>query len=136
MSILPEYCLNGQDVWLTISPLICFHIVEWHRPDRVLRQFRLRQYVPPHCNTDTQLHQLDLRGRYDNDWRREHARYISAWGLRRECCASGKVIQDESDVSDDYLSWYNSITRRYITPQGAAYEYMASSLYVCIFNCA
>ncbi|RVW33626.1 Serine/threonine-protein phosphatase 7 long form-like [Vitis vinifera] len=32
---LPDYCTAGKDIWCTISPLICFHIIEWHRPDRV-----------------------------------------------------------------------------------------------------
>lgn len=126
MSTLPTYCLNGQDIWLTISPLICFHIIEWHRPDRVLRQFKFRQCVPPDCDTDKQLHQLDLRSKCDNDWGHQHAQYISAWGLRRECCASGEPMLDGTDISDNYFSWYNSITRRYITPQGAAYDYMGN----------
>ena len=43
---LPHYCIVRKDIWCTISPLICFHIVEWHRPDRVLQQFGFHQGIP------------------------------------------------------------------------------------------
>ncbi|KAL6316441.1 hypothetical protein AAG906_018144 [Vitis piasezkii] len=42
---LLDYYTIASDLWLTISPLICVHIVEWYRPDRVLRQFRLLQHI-------------------------------------------------------------------------------------------
>ena len=35
---LPDICLVDQEIWLTISPLIFFETVEWHRPEQVLRQ--------------------------------------------------------------------------------------------------
>ncbi|RVW36269.1 Serine/threonine-protein phosphatase 7 long form-like [Vitis vinifera] len=31
---LPAISLVDQEIWRTLSPLICFEIVEWHRPDR------------------------------------------------------------------------------------------------------
>ena len=43
---LPDICLANQEIWQTMSPLICFETVEWHRPERVLRQFDLRQGIP------------------------------------------------------------------------------------------
>ncbi|KAH1248760.1 Serine/threonine-protein phosphatase 7 long form [Glycine max] len=39
MSTLPPICLVGSVAWCAVVPLICFHVVEWHQPDRVLRQF-------------------------------------------------------------------------------------------------
>ena len=43
---LPDICLADQEIWRTMSPLICFDTVEWHRPERVLRQFGLhRRYL-------------------------------------------------------------------------------------------
>ncbi|RVW71132.1 Serine/threonine-protein phosphatase 7 long form-like [Vitis vinifera] len=33
-------CQADEEIWRTMSPLICFDIIEWHRPEQVLRQFR------------------------------------------------------------------------------------------------
>ncbi|KAL7235321.1 hypothetical protein ACSBR1_018759 [Camellia fascicularis] len=49
-------------------PLICFDVVEWHLPDRVLRQFGRVQSVPNWCDTKWQLHATDRRGRVGIDW--------------------------------------------------------------------
>lgn len=120
MAVLPSYCHNGQDIWLTVSPLICFHIVEWHLPNRVLRQFSMHQTIPPLCFTFPDLHRIDLRGKHDQDWRRVHSDHLSSWYRRRDQCAQG-VITNGPSVSDDYFIWYQSITRRFITHDGAYY---------------
>ena len=44
--LIPDYCLIAPDIWRASVPLICFHIVEWHHPDRVLRQFGMQQPIP------------------------------------------------------------------------------------------
>ncbi|KAH1209352.1 Serine/threonine-protein phosphatase 7 long form [Glycine max] len=36
MSMLPPICLVGSVAWCAVVPLICFHVVEWHQPNRVL----------------------------------------------------------------------------------------------------
>ncbi|KAH1261801.1 Serine/threonine-protein phosphatase 7 long form [Glycine max] len=46
MSALPPICLVGSVAWCAVMPLICFHVVEWHQPDRVLRQFGMQQPIP------------------------------------------------------------------------------------------
>ena len=33
---LPVISLANQEIWQMMSPLICFDIVEWHQPERVL----------------------------------------------------------------------------------------------------
>ncbi|RVX06230.1 Serine/threonine-protein phosphatase 7 long form-like [Vitis vinifera] len=38
---LPMISLADQEIWRTMSPLVYFDIVEWHRLKRVLRQFGL-----------------------------------------------------------------------------------------------
>ncbi|KAK9269286.1 hypothetical protein L1049_001056 [Liquidambar formosana] len=60
---LPEYYRQGMELWRTRSPLICFDVLEWHFPDRVLRQFGFRQSIPEHCHTDERLHKVDRRGK-------------------------------------------------------------------------
>ncbi|KAH1193329.1 Serine/threonine-protein phosphatase 7 long form [Glycine max] len=39
MSMLPPICLVGSVVWCAVVPLICFHVVEWHQPDKLLAPF-------------------------------------------------------------------------------------------------
>lgn len=120
ISILPNYCLTGSDLWLARVPLICFNIVEWHLPDRVVRQFGGVQRIPDPCDTSPSLHQLDLRGRTDEDWVRRHWPLISMWQDRR-----GNIIHLEYDDTlpeqedHDYYTWYNDVTRRYIGRTGA-----------------
>ncbi|KAH1229491.1 Serine/threonine-protein phosphatase 7 long form [Glycine max] len=46
MSMLSPICLVGSVAWCAVVPLICFHVVEWHQPDRVLRQFGMQQPIP------------------------------------------------------------------------------------------
>ncbi|KAA0058286.1 serine/threonine-protein phosphatase 7 long form-like protein [Cucumis melo var. makuwa] len=36
MASLPLRCRSGQAVWTYVGPLICFHLVEKHQPDRAL----------------------------------------------------------------------------------------------------
>ena len=93
----------------------------------------MQQTVPTLCNTLPQLHQIDLRGKHDQNWRQIHAEYISFWRARHGRCAQGEII-NESDVSNDYLSWYDSITRRFITPDGAYYYCMVSILLCSVFQ--
>ena len=58
-------------------PLICFDIIEWHIPERVLRQFRMQQGIPLPCLIDMELHLVDRRGRHQYDWVTFHAQYNS-----------------------------------------------------------
>ncbi|KAL0540517.1 hypothetical protein IC582_020525 [Cucumis melo] len=120
MTLLPDRCHNGQLIWTYVGPLICFHIVELHAPDRVLRQFGMHQPLPSFCNTNPALHRIDLRGKHDQDWCKIHVEYITKWHSRNEFCVKG-VATNEPTVSDDYFSWYSSITRRFITTDGAYY---------------
>ena len=42
---LPAYCTAGQHIWRAKVPLIYFWIVEGHHPERVFRQFGMKQPV-------------------------------------------------------------------------------------------
>ena len=61
---LPTICQADEEIWRTMSPLICFDIIEWHRPERVLRQFRMQQGIPLLCLIDMELHLVDRRERH------------------------------------------------------------------------
>ena len=101
MALLPDYCYNGEDIWLTVS--------ECHYSNRAL-QFGMQQTMPPICYTDCDLHQIDLRGKHDQDWQRIHANHLSHWRACRNHYVEGDIV-DGLVVSDDSLPWYDSITR-------------------------
>ncbi|KAA0053649.1 serine/threonine-protein phosphatase 7 long form-like protein [Cucumis melo var. makuwa] len=76
MASLPLRCHSGQAVWTYVGQLICFHLVEKYQPDRMLRQFNMLQMPPVISYIDPSLHQIDLRGKHDHDWRRIRAEHI------------------------------------------------------------
>ncbi|KAL7182736.1 hypothetical protein ACSBR1_041427 [Camellia fascicularis] len=59
-------------------------MVEWHLPDRVLRQFGRVQSVLDRCDTEWRLRATDRRGRAGTDWSVHHMRYIQLWDARRD----------------------------------------------------
>ena len=50
-------------MWTATVPFVCFHIIEKHTPDRVVRQFGMIQEIPHDVDTDEVLHKIDLRGK-------------------------------------------------------------------------
>ncbi|KAK9148305.1 hypothetical protein Scep_007062 [Stephania cephalantha] len=65
---LPAYCSSGRAIWRTRAPLLFFCVVEMYNPDKVMRQFDLKQMIPPLYSTSMELHKIDLRGKTDKDW--------------------------------------------------------------------
>uniref|UniRef100_A0A9I9E1F2 Aminotransferase-like plant mobile domain-containing protein n=1 Tax=Cucumis melo TaxID=3656 RepID=A0A9I9E1F2_CUCME len=123
MASLPVRCQSGQAVWTYIGPLICFHLVEKHQPDRVLRQFNMLQTPPTISYTNQRLHQIDLRGKHGQDWRRIHAEHIGVLNSRYDFRVEAPTTS-EPTVSENYFVLYRSITRRFITQEGAFYHCM------------
>ena len=113
---LPAICQADEEIWRTMSPLICFDIIEWHRPERVLRQFHMQQGIPPPCLIDMELHLVDRRGRHQYDWVTFHAQYISLWATRSERIATAPLAITTMSFYDPYMQWYRRITRRLIAP--------------------
>ncbi|KAL5138096.1 Serine/threonine-protein phosphatase 7 long form [Glycine soja] len=68
LSMLPPICLVGSAAWCVVVPLICFHVVEWHQPDRVLRQFGMQQPIPESPSQPQNIHGLTLKGKQDENW--------------------------------------------------------------------
>ena len=114
LAILPQMCTVGHDIWTARVPLICFDVVEWHLPDRVLRQFGQIQGIPEQFDTSQGLHRIDRRGRARIDWRIRHAQYIDIWDARRDHIVHGDPILRGRSYTDDYMAWFFSITVRVI----------------------
>ena len=96
MKLFSNQCHNGQLIWTYVSHMIYFHIVEKYQPNHALRQFML-QMPPTYSFTASILHQIDLRGRHNQDWHRIHAEHITMWDLRNNFYA---VATHEPTVSD------------------------------------
>ena len=96
---LVDICLTDQEILWTMSPLICFEIVEWHRPERVQK-----------------LHLVDRRGCHKYDWETYHAPYVALWATRVERIVTSPLMAGIMGFYDPYIEWYRCIPRRLITP--------------------
>ena len=61
MEALPDICGDSQVIWRSSCPLICFDIVGFHQPDRVICQFGLEQHILDACDTQAILYAIDRR---------------------------------------------------------------------------
>ncbi|KAJ9136299.1 hypothetical protein P3X46_033391 [Hevea brasiliensis] len=116
---LPDMCIQGRPSWKTVVPLICFHIIEWHQPDRVMRQFGLAQPIPaPPMQTD-ELHDITLR-LSESNWAHHHATYIHHWNRREQYIVQGQQMGQPLHHHSEYMEWYRRAARRWISISGAA----------------
>uniref|UniRef100_A0A2N9GV16 Aminotransferase-like plant mobile domain-containing protein n=1 Tax=Fagus sylvatica TaxID=28930 RepID=A0A2N9GV16_FAGSY len=132
---LPAYCKAGQDIWRTKSPLVCGHLIEWHLPNRVLRQFGMEQDIPGPFDTETRLHDVDLRGKSDTDWTIEWDDYIQKWNKRAETVVTRPLLEQPISYSHPYMRWYRQITRRCISKDSSQYDELADILVSHITTC-
>ena len=82
MSALSPICLVGSVAWCAVVSLICFQVVEWHQPDRVLRQFGLQQPIPRYHSQPQNIHGITLKGKQGENWGQLFAPMISQWNNR------------------------------------------------------
>ncbi|KAK9093915.1 hypothetical protein Scep_025384 [Stephania cephalantha] len=125
---LPAYCTSDRAIWRTKAPLIFFCVVEMYHPDRVMRQFGLKQMIPPLQSTNIQLHKIDLRGKTDKDWSAEHSAFVFMWNERASNIANDESLEEPMDFYDPYMIWYRRITRRFMSPRGAILEALHMAL--------
>ncbi|KAK9998277.1 hypothetical protein SO802_017880 [Lithocarpus litseifolius] len=114
--LLP-WCIAGRAMWTASVPLVCFHLIEKHTPDRVVRQFEMIQEDPHAVNTDMVLHGIDLMRKVRVNWTHRHAEHIREWGnhLRRRC----EVVLGDMPLAYEYFDWFKRVTRRFIDVLGA-----------------
>lgn len=111
LDILPGYCLQGEQVWRSRVPMVCFDRVEWHLPDRVHRQFGILQGIPQPCDTGRDLHHIDRRGSSHVIWAQEHQNFIIQWNERLMRLTAGVFGVELMTYTHPYMIWYRSITR-------------------------
>ncbi|MQL74620.1 hypothetical protein Taro_006966, partial [Colocasia esculenta] len=118
LEMLPAVSRQASHLWLSRVSLLCFSIVEMHVPDRILRQFGRVQHIHGHVDA---LDRVTRKGRGHIDWARYFAHFVQMWHHR----ADYTIPPDEETVGigiGEYMAWYWSITRRYITRPGFSYD--------------
>ncbi|KAH1253371.1 Serine/threonine-protein phosphatase 7 long form [Glycine max] len=117
MAALPPICVVGSVVWFAVVPLICFHVVEWHQPDRVLRQYGLQQPIPRCPSQPQNLHGITLKGKQDENWFHLLAPIISQWNDAAQFRVDVYPRQEGLlGFNSDYMVWY----RRHHTDTSAS----------------
>ena len=112
---LPTYCVIGQALWHIRAPFICFELVEWHFPDRVMRQFGLQQAILENLDTSVQLHDMDMRGKGEPfDWTKYHRDFIAYWDTHHNHVVNANALQGPINYDDSYMGWFRRITRRFV----------------------
>ncbi|KAI0493201.1 hypothetical protein KFK09_027477 [Dendrobium nobile] len=111
---VPQICLSGADIWTARVPVISWKRVEWHLPDRVLRQFGLcpRIDIQP---MDPSFNRVDGRGKPDMDWMLYHRAHIAIWESRRGFIVTGDLVDHHNTYSiHQYIHWYKSWATLYM----------------------
>ncbi|KAH1242206.1 Serine/threonine-protein phosphatase 7 long form [Glycine max] len=120
MSVLPPICLIGSVAWCAVVPLICFHIVEWHQPDRVLRQFGMQQPILECPSQPLNIHGLTLKGKHDENWFQLLASMISQGNNQAEFRVDVYPRQQGLlSFNSDYMVWYRRKTKMLVDLKNA-----------------
>ncbi|XP_014627600.1 serine/threonine-protein phosphatase 7 long form homolog [Glycine max] len=134
MAALPQICVVGSVVWFAVVPLICFHVVEWHQPDRVLRQYGLQQPIPGCPSQPQNLHGITLKGKQDENWFHLLAPIISQWNNAAQFRVDVYPRQQGLlGFNSDYMVWYRRKTKMFVDPNNAN---TAALVFICfsMFN--
>ena len=116
---VPEHSGIQLGAWRASVPLICFDIFEVHLPERILRQYGLVQGIPPPCDTEPELHLISRKNQGTANWTEINGGHIARRDHRLELLAQGTPIDAVgAPTTRDYMSWFLSITRRWMTPHG------------------
>ncbi|KAL5148382.1 Serine/threonine-protein phosphatase 7 long form [Glycine soja] len=109
MAALPPICVVGSVAWFAVVPLICFHVVEWHQPNRVLRQFGLQQPIPGFSSQPQNLHGIMLKGKQDENWFHLLAPMIIEFRVDVYPRQEGLL-----GFNSDYMVWYRRKTKMFV----------------------
>ncbi|KAD1566678.1 hypothetical protein E3N88_42623 [Mikania micrantha] len=101
IGFLPAICRSGIRSWQSECFLIYWDVVEFHTPQRVMRQFGMVQRIPDPIpisfNEHRKLHTLIRTGKPDNNWPNIHSKFLSVWNQRWE-----NVVQGMDGISQTY----------------------------------
>ncbi|KAL0356132.1 UNVERIFIED_CONTAM: Serine/threonine-protein phosphatase 7 long form [Sesamum radiatum] len=104
------------ELWRSTCLLIFYTIMEIHHPERVLRQFGMRQNIPEMPDSrDMTLHQISRKARTGTDWGVQHILHIRRWKRRCDTIVNRPSISNERHTERGYWEWYNNITRHFVS---------------------
>ncbi|XP_075508085.1 uncharacterized protein LOC142544974 [Primulina tabacum] len=87
------------------------------RPERCLRQFGMRQGIPPPATNFDNFHKLTRQGRNNFDWATYHADFVQMWNDRYNFVIGGDyVIPGTPAITVDYIGWYYRISQIVLSP--------------------
>ena len=120
ISLLPPVCLVESLAWYAVVPLICFQVIEWHQPDRVLRQFGMQQPIPESPSQPLNIHGITLKGKHDENWGQLFAPMIQQWNNRHAFRVDAYPRQEGLlSFNSDYMVWYRRKTKMFVDPENA-----------------
>ncbi|KAH1213135.1 Serine/threonine-protein phosphatase 7 long form [Glycine max] len=120
ISLLPPVCLVGSLAWYAVVPLICFQVIEWHQPDKVLRQFGMQQPIPESPSQPLNIHGITLKGKHDENWGQLFIPMIHQWNNRHAFRVDAYPRQEGLlSFNSDYMVWYRRKTKMFVDPQNA-----------------
>ncbi|XP_058185340.1 serine/threonine-protein phosphatase 7 long form homolog [Rhododendron vialii] len=98
-----------------------------HQPNRILRQFGMRQPIPSPSRSLDAAHGVDLRGGA-NDWAQTHRVSIAMWDNRQDHIVQGEAYDGVTHHDDANKEWYQRHTRQFIGRLGCSFEKLEKNL--------
>ena len=120
MWVLPPIYLVGSVAWCTVIPLICFQVIEWHQPDKVLRQFGMQQPISRCLLQPFTINGITLKGKHDESWGQLLDPMINQWNNRVDCRVNDYPQQEDLlSFNSNYMVWYRQKTKMFIDLKNA-----------------
>ncbi|XP_061374111.1 serine/threonine-protein phosphatase 7 long form homolog [Gastrolobium bilobum] len=111
----PDVTPHQQYLWLAVTPLIYFHIIEACQPDRCMRQFGLDQPILDVSRKLRGIHDHTLQGKVDENWRRKLRPWIERWQVREQHIVVPPPLLGLMSPNHAYMEWYRAKGKRYIS---------------------
>ncbi|KZV13911.1 hypothetical protein F511_44824 [Dorcoceras hygrometricum] len=95
-----------------------------HRPNRVMRQFKMRQSIPVPALDNDSLHNVTRIGHRNTDWKLYHVDAIRLWNRKFRLVVDGEEHGRSRQIDDEYMPWFERVTVRVRSPtvHGAGYR--------------
>ncbi|KAL5164903.1 Serine/threonine-protein phosphatase 7 long form [Glycine soja] len=90
-------------------------VIEWHQPDRVLRQFGMQQPIPRCHSQPFNIHSITLKGKHDENWGQLLGPMINQWNNRVDFRVDGYPRQKGLlSFNSDYMVWYRQKMKMFV----------------------
>ena len=106
---IPIQVHDDSDWWFSRVPLMHFWIVEFHYPDRVMRQFGLRQCIPPFVPRGEaevrRLRKIKHSAGKSHNWEKFHTNYVQEYDRIQASVLPEEIPFDVASLPD-YRHWF------------------------------